>query len=291
MKNKENYKLAMNRVMDYIDQNSEKSLTVSELSNLVGYSSFHFHRLFHSITNESLHQYILRIRLEKAALSIQQKKMSLTEIALSGGFYDSAAFSKHFKRHFGQSPSDYRKNRKNIQEKKYDSSYNKYEDLLICWDEFTIKEAQQKLFYERFQGDFRGDFSVFMALYKKIISWKKKQKNQNDFNSKNIVIYHDPLEISPDKKLRISVGVTMPVAYSDLKMNSLLLQGGLYKVFNYIVKGNHYEMAWKHAYVQIIKQTSLILREDYAYEVYPENCYDNLKNQTSFQIWIPVKKQ
>lgn len=291
MSQKVDYRISMNKVMNYIDKYFYKKITLNDLSKVGNYSVYHMHRIFNSLNGESLHQYILRIRLEKAAFSLLQDKVSITQIALDHGFYDGAAFSKHFKSYFGMSPSEYKKNSKNIQEKKPRINYNDDEGTYECINEFLIHEKRQCLFYKRFQGDFRGQTKIFVNLYMEVLAWKENQVIDEDFKSKSMVIYHDPLDITSSEKHRISVGVTMPLHLKSKDMDCLFLEEGNYKVFRFILWGQNYDQAWRHAYREILNDSCLVLRDDYAYEVYPKKCYDHKKSETYFEIWIPVDKR
>lgn len=291
MDNKVGYRISMNKVMNYIDKYFYKKISLDDLSRVGNYSVYHMHRIFSTLIDESLHQYILRIRLEKAACCLIQTKLSITQVALKHGFYDGAAFSKHFKNYFGMPPSEYKKNSKNIQENKTMINYNDDEGTYECTNESLVYENRQCLFYKRFQGDFRGQAKIFVDLYMDVLDWKSKQILNDHYDSKSIVIYHDPLDITSGDKLRISVGVTMPLDFKSNEMSRLILQKGFYKVFKFILRGPAYDQAWRYAYKQLLKDEALLLRDDYAYEVYPKKCYDHKKNETHLEIWIPVEKR
>ncbi len=53
----------INKVCDYIDRNLSKSMTLKELSNVAGFSEFHFHRIFASMTGETLFSFIWRLQM------------------------------------------------------------------------------------------------------------------------------------------------------------------------------------------------------------------------------------
>ncbi len=66
---------------DYIESNIEKPMTLEELATVANFSKFHFNRIFQSIVGETPFQFILRVRIEKAAMLIlNNKKESISEI-------------------------------------------------------------------------------------------------------------------------------------------------------------------------------------------------------------------
>ena len=105
----EEYISRINHVLDYIENNIDKSLTLKELANVAHFSPFHFHRLFGAIMKETLNQYIQRIRIEKSAnLLLANPKKSITEIAYDCGFSSSATFARSFKELYDMSASQWR---------------------------------------------------------------------------------------------------------------------------------------------------------------------------------------
>ena len=80
----------INSVLDYIEDNLSEPLTLQELSDIANFSRFHFHRIFSTFMGETLSQFIWRVRLQKAAaILVNEKSKSITEIALDCGFSSS----------------------------------------------------------------------------------------------------------------------------------------------------------------------------------------------------------
>jgi AraC family transcriptional regulator len=72
----------INKTFDYIESNLDKPMTLEELASVANFSKFHFSRIFQSMVGETPFQFILRVRIEKAAnLIMANKNESITEIA------------------------------------------------------------------------------------------------------------------------------------------------------------------------------------------------------------------
>lgn len=111
--NRENYLLSINKAIDFINQNLEQNLSLEKLAGIASFSPFHFQRMFKAVVGETPHEFISRLRVERACtLLLYQKEMSITDIALRSGFSSSAAFARVFKAHFGISANQYRKESK-----------------------------------------------------------------------------------------------------------------------------------------------------------------------------------
>lgn len=97
-------------VTEIILENIENTnFSVEELSNKMATSRPVLFRKFKTITGEAPHQYIQKLRLRKSVELLQAGKLNINEIAFECGFSDPKYFSTHFKKHFGKSPTEFKK--------------------------------------------------------------------------------------------------------------------------------------------------------------------------------------
>lgn len=94
------------RSIDYIEENLRTEITAEELAEQVGFSKFHYYRLFQSQTGMPVMQYILRRRLLHAIYAAGQGSRRINA-ALEYGFDTYAGFYKAFCREFGCTPSEF----------------------------------------------------------------------------------------------------------------------------------------------------------------------------------------
>jgi AraC family transcriptional regulator len=99
------------RVRAYIDSNLHRTIHIRDLSVVAHQSPTHFSRKFKLAVGEPPHAYVVRRRLESACHLMITSAASLSEIALSVGFSDQAHLSRLFRQAFGQSPSNWRRER------------------------------------------------------------------------------------------------------------------------------------------------------------------------------------
>lgn len=103
------YKARVDRAIQHIENNLDKTISLVEVARVSCYSEYHFHRIFKGIVGETLNDYIVRRRHERAiSFLIFKPDLSITEIALANGFSSSANFSKSIKLYFGFSPTEIR---------------------------------------------------------------------------------------------------------------------------------------------------------------------------------------
>lgn len=98
------------KVIDYIMQNYENKIQISDIANHIHMSPSHTATKFKQEMGVSINDYILDYRLTIAKkMLLEHPKMSISEIALACGFYDSAHFSNSFKKTFKMTAKEYRK--------------------------------------------------------------------------------------------------------------------------------------------------------------------------------------
>ncbi|WP_286782894.1 AraC family transcriptional regulator [Streptococcus sp. UBA4344] len=84
-------------------------LKISDIAKKLNLNRSYLYKIFKEETGYSLKDYLIQIRMEKSADLLTSTTFHISEIANAVGFPDALAFSKAFKKHFSQSPSNYRK--------------------------------------------------------------------------------------------------------------------------------------------------------------------------------------
>ena len=212
----EEYIKRINSILAYIDTNLSADLSLETIAKLAFYSPFHFHRLFKSITNETLNGYVTRKRIEKtASILMHKKEISISELVLLFGFSSNSAFTRAFKKYYGQSPSDFRKsnsnsfrkisqiNSKKGKENKVDEEYICTQDNFKQWIQMNatieIKELPEMNWAFITQIGPNG----LDAAYGRLFQWAIP-KGLVDENLKMGRIFHDSFKITEPDKVRMS---------------------------------------------------------------------------------------
>jgi AraC family transcriptional regulator len=95
-----------------VQPNLDRELDLRSLAGKYGYSPFHFQRMVSNAMGETSQEYVERLRLEKAAYKLQITDEPIFNVCLSVGFRNHETFMRAFRRYFGISPRDCRKNAK-----------------------------------------------------------------------------------------------------------------------------------------------------------------------------------
>lgn len=101
----------ISKVISYMEAHYKDALTLESLAKLSGLSLGTFRRRFQEAANMAPITYLLKLRLNKAALILTSTDLPITEIAFQCGFSDSNYFSHQFRKFFGTAPSVHRNRR------------------------------------------------------------------------------------------------------------------------------------------------------------------------------------
>lgn len=96
-------------IMEYMNAHFSEELTMSRLSDIAGLSEKHFITQFRKAVGVTPGKYIQECRMKYAAQLLTYTDKKLYEIAAAVGYGDAFAFSKTFKKIYGESPENYRK--------------------------------------------------------------------------------------------------------------------------------------------------------------------------------------
>ena len=97
------------RVVRAIEFAPDAPHDLSQMAAEARLSPYHFLRCFEALTGSTPHQYLLRTRLRRAAIRLQEERTKIVEIAFDCGFGDVSNFNRAFRAEFGMSPRAYRR--------------------------------------------------------------------------------------------------------------------------------------------------------------------------------------
>ena len=100
------------QAISYMQNNVNLQLTTNQIAQAVFTSPNRLHKIFKAETGTTIGAYLDRLVLFRAAQLLIDPKLSIGEISRQLGFCDQYYFSRRFKNQFGQTPSEFRKNRK-----------------------------------------------------------------------------------------------------------------------------------------------------------------------------------
>lgn len=94
---------------DWMAANHGERVSLASAAAYAGFSPFHFQRLFTRAFGESPHEFLTRIRLERAQRILRTSVDPVTEICVDLGYESLGSFSALFKREVGIAPTEFRR--------------------------------------------------------------------------------------------------------------------------------------------------------------------------------------
>jgi AraC family transcriptional regulator len=98
----------LKHVLDYIGDNLESDIRLSDLATIARMSPHYFSVLFRQSMGRSPHNYVLTQRIERAKELLRDPKCSIIQAGLDVGYQNPSHFARMFRRLVGTSPSRFR---------------------------------------------------------------------------------------------------------------------------------------------------------------------------------------
>jgi AraC family transcriptional regulator len=307
------YRSRINRVIDYIEANIAKEMSLAELAGVAHFSPFHFHRIFSAMVGETLNGFIQRIRLEKAAAKlVTNPKKSITEVAFDSGFSSSSVFARAFREVFGMSASQWRSKGGKAEGKPSQAVSNLRQDFEvepfytqgITKMEWRVKMKESNLkanvevreipemhvAYVRHIGPYKGDQELFDRLFNKLMTWAGPRGLLRFPETKVLAIYHDDPEVTDESRLRTDACITVS---ADTKVEGEVgkstIPAGKYAIAHFEISADQYQDAWNTVYGGWMPTSGYQPADGPCYELYLNQPKDHPEGKHIVDICVPVK--
>ncbi|MEJ8804265.1 GlxA family transcriptional regulator [Pontibacter sp. H249] len=96
------------KAQEYIEKNYNDKITVEQLADKVALGRRSFERRFQKATNNSVLEYMQRVKMEAAKRSFETSRKNINEVMFDVGYTDTKAFRTIFKKITGLTPIEYR---------------------------------------------------------------------------------------------------------------------------------------------------------------------------------------
>lgn len=275
---KEDYIRLVYKVVFYIEQNADKELSLEELSRIAGFSKYHFHRIFKTVTGENIGDFIARVRLVHSAWKLKTEP-KITDVALSCGFETNASFSKAFKNRFGMSPKEY-------------AIQLKIKKGVVMLNPTIVELNPLTIFYVRKTGAYETSASEAWNILMSF-AYEQKIKFRKNIMGKETMLFgigHDNPSLVEENLLRYDACITCEDESIELKgeVFKKVLEGGKYAVF--LHKGAYENL--KTTYAEImdwVVQEGIRLRDVPLFEKYLNRDPRRTKPENlRTEIYVPI---
>jgi AraC family transcriptional regulator len=215
-----------------VQQNLDRELDLRSLAGKYGYSPFHFQRIFSNAVGETPKKYVERLRLEKAAYKLQITDEPIFDVCLSVGFTNHETFTRAFRRYFGISPRDCRKNAKVLQIRRLEAN-RAFRGEGCCLSEVKFESLRSTLLlsvmhvgaYSEIPAAFTKDDRIWNTL----VDWAKR--HNVPYRPIPMSFYHDDPTVTPGTAQRTDACIPIDTAARGTRtIRCMDFAGGNYAV-------------------------------------------------------------
>jgi len=101
-------------IFNFVRENFQRQMSLDEVADMISMTPPAFARYFKKNTGKTFTQFVNEYRLVHASKLLAEKPLSITDVCFESGFNNFSHFNKLFKEYTGKSPSDYRKEFKQL---------------------------------------------------------------------------------------------------------------------------------------------------------------------------------
>jgi AraC-like DNA-binding protein len=97
------------RSRDYLAAGLDQPLRLADAAREACLSPFHYHRMFAQTFGETPHEFLTKLRIDRAKRLLARDQLPVTEVCLAADYESLGSFSSLFRTMVGYSPSVYRR--------------------------------------------------------------------------------------------------------------------------------------------------------------------------------------
>lgn len=308
------YTARINRVVDHIERNLTQRLSLADLADIAHFSRFHFHRVFGAMVGETVHQFVRRLRVERAATMLRNPGRSVTEVAMECGFASSATFARAFKAAFGVSATQWRnedpcaEGRKIRKQVSNDRNAGPQPRCYIdssspsrAWRlempssphplvaNVTVQDLPERhVAYLRHVGPY-GQTAVIPRLFDQLHDWVAA-RDLLTADTVSLIVAHDDPKVTADDKLRLSVCTTVPTGtLGEGEVGVMDVPGGKCGVARFEIPPPRIAEAWNAVMGAWLPASGYQPDDRPCYEVVVQNPRQHPHGLIVLDICVPVR--
>ena len=264
------------RVLAYLQQNHAQDLDLHRIAEEAALSTYHWHRLYRAVMNETIHATLKRIRLQRAAWLLGNSGKNIADIARDVGYGGNPqSFRRIFREHYGCKPEEYRTRNQ--------PPYPERPHIRAQPYPVTIRTiAPLHTLALDHHGDYMDIGATFHRLYALL------QLRGHPVAARSFGIYHDDPHATPTAQLYAQAAMESDSAETQAPLVHCTIRGGRYAILRH--QGSYAEL--EHAYDWFYRDWLLKSGEQIAdappFEEYLNDPQTTPPEQLLTDIYIPL---
>jgi AraC family transcriptional regulator len=240
MTTRDEYLARFHRVLAHADRHLEDDLTVDRLSAVAAFSKFHFHRQWVALFGMGVHEYVQLVRLKRASYDLAFRDgRTVLAIALDARYDSPEAFTRAFKKRFGQTPSAFRRQpdwigwnagQRRLHHVRRDAMKRGQEtEGAPAVEIVSFPETRVAMLAHR------GDPRTLGDSIRRFIAWRRENDATPRSSATFNVLYNDPETTPPDEfRTDLCAATRADVAENPHGVVAALIPGGLCAVLRHV---------------------------------------------------------
>jgi AraC family transcriptional regulator len=290
-----NTREALERCLNYIERNIYDKISLDDISVYTGISKYYLHRMFRSLTGETIMDYVQSRKLTASINELLDTKMRIIDLAFEYGFEHEQSYIRAFRKKFGYTPQKVRNNQISIEIREkinvndiitINNSVT-YRPFYVFKQKFDIVGVQHKILSK--SGDNVAN------IYGRDFFYNNKFKITNALNSQVYIGYTDWKGYDEGY-----INYMPSVQVSDLKeipegMTGITIPAHKYVVFRFVgffhpdeIKGRQVGRLLVHMYRKWITNSGFKSADQFRFE-YVDTSLSN-ENYCELDIYQPIRE-
>ena len=278
------------RVITYIYDNLDRTLSLEEIANVACLSNYHWHRIYREITGETVQTTIRRLRLLRAAKHLIEKEDPIEKVAKCAGYQDVSSFSRRFRQDYNMSPDQYRQQNKNI-------THDIRSAILLDPTSSPLSSRIQKMHTVTLQTlpDIQtaavlhtGSYMQIGRAFEQLFNWAATQDIlQADTNYYGIY-FNDPAAVAEDQLKSMAAFSTDLPHINHPNIENYVIKGGKYGVLCHTGPYSELENSYRWLYGIWLPENGHEIADLPCYEQYLNNPREVAPSELKTNIYIPL---
>jgi AraC family transcriptional regulator len=275
------YAHRLERVAAYIEAHLDERIDLLALAEVAHLSPYHFHRIYHAVSGETVAATVKRLRLRRAAAQLLRTSWSVAEVARGAGYSTVHSFTRIFKAEYGMPPAQYKRQ----------GTHNKFQMPL----ESNASPHQEVNILEMppMRGvalEHRGSYLMIERSFDKLFRWAKHADLQRDIKA-ILGVYDDDPFVTPEAQLRSRACLIFERDVTSCKapLQTLEIPAGRCAVLRH--RGPYVDMrfAYQWLYGHWLPSTRFEVADAPVFEIYLNHPRDTPATDALVDIYLPLK--
>lgn len=279
---------ALNKALDYIEDNLFENITCSKIANHVYVSNAHLQRGFFSLTGLTISEYVRNRRLTLAGHELSVENAKVIDVAMKYGYETPESFSKAFSRFHDVTPSQVKRNGVNLK------SYNRLTVKIIMEGgsvmDYRIEKKEAFKVVVKVKTFSESSFVLDENINEVPVSWDEYFSQA--LHEKVTPVLGVCSEMNPDAKtFRYGIGnFDEHVTKVPEGFERWTIPAHTWAVFKCVgAMPDAFQKIWKRIYSEWLPQAKYELVPSYDFEYYTEG--DKGSPDYVSEIWVSVKEK